>query len=130
MIDDITPVLLSDILLPFQSLSTNLSLIYSILNHLRSMGITVLYGRGLVRRFKPKELPISHTKDFDGYLSVLDKDTKKYDVLINDGRCKPQVAYRMRSHLKENGLMIVRGGNIPTKGYYSIMESYYTLEKK
>ena len=94
------------------------------------MGINVLFGRGLVRLVKPKELPISHSADFEGYLSVLDGDTKKYDILINDGRCRPQVAYRMRSHLKENGIMIVRGTNLPTKGHYSIMESYYTLEKK
>ena len=97
---------------------------------LKSKGIEVLYGQGRPQMSRFGGLMISKSRRFSGYLHVLDGSTAKYDVLINDGRCRPQVAYLMRSHLKEGGIMIVRGSNIPSKSHYSIMNSYYTLEKK
>lgn len=101
-----------------------------ILTELQRKGVHVLYGQGQPRRHGYGVQSISHSSEFSGYLHVLDSSTKKYDVLINDGRCRPQVAYLMRTHLKEGGVMIVRGSNLPLKNHYSIISSYYTLEKK
>ena len=97
---------------------------------LKRKGIEVLYGPGKPQKQRYGVQTISSSRRFYGYLHVLDNSTKKYDVLINDGRCRPQVAYLMRSHLKEGGVMIVRGSNLPLKNHYSFINSYYTLEKK
>lgn len=68
---------------------------------------------------------ISKKKDFSDYLSaVLNKDIH-FDVLINNGRCRPQVAYTLRSHLKQDGIMIIRG----SYEHYNIIENYYSLEE-
>ena len=105
-------------------------MIDSTLIDLKQKGIEVLYGSGKPKRERYGVQTISSSRRFHDYLHVLDNSTKKYDVLINDGRCRPQVAYLMRSHLKEGGIMIVRGSNLPLKSHYSFINSYYTLEKK
>ena len=97
---------------------------------LQKMGIEVLYGSGSMKLEKYGVWKKSSIKTFGDYVNALSGSTKQYDVLINDGRCKPQVAYYMRSHLKKNGIMIVRGGSSPSKSYYSVMSSYYSVIAK
>lgn len=99
-------------------------------NKLKAMGIDVLYGLGRMKLEKYGTWKKSSVNAFRDYLNVLKDSTKQYDVLINDGRCRPQVAYYMRSHLKKDGIMIVRGGNSPAKSYYSVMSSYYSVIAK
>lgn len=99
-------------------------------NKLRKMGIEVLYGAGRMKLEKYGTWKRSSITTFGDYVKVLEGSTKQYDLLINDGRCRPQVAYYMRSHLKKNGIMIVRGGGSPAKSYYSVMSSYYSVIAK
>ena len=92
-------------------------------NKLKAMGIDVLYGLGRMKLEKYGTWKKSSVSAFRDYLNVLKDSTKQYDVLINDGRCRPQVAYYMRSHLKKDG-------NSPAKSYYSVMSSYYSVIAK
>ena len=56
------------------------------------MGIDVLYGLGRMKLEKYGTWKKSSVNAFRDYLNVLKDSTKQYDVLINDGRCRPQVA--------------------------------------
>lgn len=68
---------------------------------------------------------ISKKKDFSDYLSVVLNKNIHFDVLINNGRCRPQVAYTLRTHLKQDGIMIIRG----SYEHYNVIENFYSLEE-
>ena len=69
---------------------------------------------------------IGTKEKFKDYIEIVKKKNIHFDVLINNGRCKPQVAYELRHYLRENGIMIVRG----SYDHYQIIQQYYSLEKE
>lgn len=73
-----------------------------------------------------EERPISTSKQFAGYLEALDRIEEPVDVVIDDGRCRPQAADRMRKHLRENGTLVIRGD----RAHYKFISSYYSVVAK
>ena len=73
-----------------------------------------------------EERPISTLKQFAGYLKALDGIEEPVDVVIDDGRCRPQVADKMRRHLRENGVLVIRGD----RDHYKFISSYYSVVAK
>ena len=67
---------------------------------------------------------ISQSRNFVDYIEIVQRKDIHFDVLINNGRCRPQVAYKLRNNLREDGLMILRG----SREHYSIIDSFYSLE--
>ena len=73
-----------------------------------------------------EERPLSTSKQFAGYLKALDGIEEPIDVVIDDGRCRPQVADKMRKHLRENGILVIRGD----RDHYKFISSYYSVVAK
>ena len=68
------------------------------------------------------ETVISSTKQFQGYLDAVDSIDEPVDVVIDDGRCRPQAADILRRHLRRNGLLFIRG----KRNHYNIIASFYS----
>lgn len=69
---------------------------------------------------------ISSKKNFVDYIAALATRGIYTDVVINNGRCRPQVAYGVREQLKKGGFMFVRG----SYEHYSVIRDFYSLEKE
>lgn len=81
-----------------------------------------------VRNREPEfeERPISSSKQFAEYLKALEGINEPIDVVIDDGRCRPQVADVMRTHLREDGILIIRG----ERSHYEFISSFYSMVAK
>ena len=68
------------------------------------------------------ETVISSKKQFQGYLDAIDSIDESVDVVVDDGRCRPQAADILRRHLRKNGLLFIRG----QRSHYNIIASFYS----
>ena len=81
-------------------------------------------------RMTPRRLPIQSQQSFASYVKAATTQNIKYDVVINDGHVKPQVALAVKSELPLGGHMIVFDTARPDKKHYEIISQFYHLVKE
>ncbi len=85
---------------------------------------------GSMGRMTPRRLPIQSQQSFSSYVKAATTQNIKYDVVINDGHVKPQVALAVKSELPLGGHMIVFDTARPDKKHYEIISQFYHLVKE
>ena len=88
--------------------------------------VRVLWGDSQYVEPGYDEYVISKSRDFGGYLGVVQKLNEEFDAVILSGRCGPQAAYLVRPYLRKGGYLIAPNN----RPHYRIIESYYDLEKR
>ena len=88
------------------------------------------WGRGeRVMRRTPSR-PIQSKSTFSMYIEVAEMKRLQFDVVVNDGHVKPQVALAVKSRLPMGGYMIVFDTARPEKKHYNIISKFYRLVKE
>ena len=88
------------------------------------------WGRGeRVMRRTPSR-PIQSKSTFSMYIEVAEMKRLQFDVVVNDGHVKPQVALAVKSRLPMGGYMIVFDTARPDKKHYNIISKFYRLVKE
>lgn len=82
------------------------------------------------RQMKPRKVRIQSQRSFTAYVSAAIQQNIKFDVVINDGQVKPQVALAVKRLLPMRGNMIVFDTAIPSNKFYEIISRYYNLVKE
>ena len=95
----------------------------------------IVYGVGsesleMMRRVRRRKLPIQSQQSFSSYVTAATTQHIDYDVVINDGHVKPQVALAVKSRLPLGGHMFVFDTARPDKRHYEIISQFYHLVKE